>query len=380
MNCAHSLINKINMSIKHTKLWRFFSSIKLAVWLLAIIALFSLVGTLIPQNQDSDFYLSKYGQYGYQVLSKTGLNSVYSSWWFILCLILFALNLSVCILNRFSIKNRSLGSFFAHFSILVILIGALIGMFLGQKGYIQIKEAEEAGSFISQNKQVNLGFSIRLNDFIFNESIDPKEKLLIYSCPKEAVCGMADSAKPGKSDKLIAEISTDIGAVSDIGDTGYSVKILRYVSDFMMDTASKQVVSRSATPNNPAIELEVKDKKGNLKKIWAFARFPDMHQEAGAEFKFVYKWETRRPKDFISKVSIIKDGKDIINQDIRVNEPLHFGGYTFFQSSYDNQDLSWSGLQVVNDPGVPVIYLGFILLIVGLVMIFYINPLTQQRR
>ena len=367
------------MNIKHTGIWRFFSSIKLAIWLLVIIALFSLIGTLIPQNQEAEFYLGKYGQYGYQALLKTGLNNVYASWWFILSLILFSLNLTVCILNRFSLKHRSLGSLLAHISILVILIGALIGMFYGQKGYIQIKEGEEAGSFMSQNKRIDLGFFIRLNDFILNEHLDPKEKLLIYSCSKEAVCSMADPVKPAKDDKLIAEITTDIGAESDIGDTGYSVKVLRYVPDFMMDTATKQVVSRSATPNNPAIELEVKDKSGKVKKVWAFARFPDMHQETGAEFKFVYNWQARRPKDFISKVSIIKGGKDILDQDIRVNEPLRFGGYTFFQSSYDNQDFSWSGLQVVNDPGVPVIYSGFILLIAGLVMIFYINPLKQRR-
>ncbi len=367
------------MSIKHTKLWRFFSSIKLAIWLLVIIALLSLIGTLIPQNQDPEFYLGKYGQYGYQVLSKIGLSNVYASWWFILTLVFFALNLAVCILNRFSIKNRSLGSFFCHLSILVILIGALIGMFFGQKGYIQVKVGQEVGSFISQNKKADLGFFIRLNEFVFNEHIDPKEKLLIYSCPKEAVCSMTDSVKPGKDDKLLAEITADIGAESDIGDTGYRVKVLRYVSDFMMDTATKQVVSRSASPNNPAIELEIKDKNGNVKKVWAFARFPDMHQESGAEFKFVYNWQARRPKDFISKVTVIKDGKDIISQDIRVNEPLRFGGYTFFQNSYDNQGLSWSGLQVVNDPGVPVIYFGFILLIVGLVMIFYVKPLTQRR-
>lgn len=367
------------MSIKHTKLWRFFSSIKLAILLLAIIALFSLIGTLIPQNQEPEFYLSKYGQYGYQALLKTGLNNVYSSWWFILALISFSLNLAVCILNRLPIKKRSLGSFFSHLSILVILSGALIGMFYGQKGYIQIKEGEEINSFISQNKRIDLGFSIRLNDFIFNENIDPKEKLLVYSCSKEAVCSMSDPVKPGKGEKLLAQIPTEIGTESNIGDTGYSVKVLRYIPDFMMDTATKQVVSRSSAPNNPAIELEIKDKSGNLKKVWAFARFPDMHQETGAEFKFVYNWAERRPKDFISRVSILKGGKEIINQDIRVNEPMRFGGYTFFQSSYDNQALSWSGLQVVKDPGVPVIYFGFILLILGLVMIFYINPLTQRR-
>lgn len=367
------------MSIKHTKIWKFFSSIKLAIWLLVAIALFSLIGTFIPQNQEPEFYLSRYGQYGYQALLKAGLNSIYSSWWFILSVILFAMNLCVCLLNRFSLRRRSLGSFISHLSILVILSGALIGMFYGQKGYIQIKEGEEANSFISQNKRVDLGFSIRLNDFIYNENIDPKEKLLIFLSSKETVCSMSDSVKLDKGEKLIAQIPTDIGTEANIGDTGYRIKVLRYTPDFVMDTVTKQVVSRSGAPNNPALKLKVKDKSGNVKVVWVFARFPDMHQAPGSKLKFVYNWVVRRPKDFISKVSILKEGKEIINQDIRVNEPLRFLGYTFFQSSYDVEDLSWTGLQAVNDPGVPVIYLGFVLLIFGLVMIFYITPLTQRR-
>ncbi len=368
------------MPVKHIRIWRFFSSIKLAIWLLVVIALFSLIGTFIPQNQEPEFYLSRYSQYGYQALLKTGLNNIYSSWWFIMSLILFAMNLSICLLNRFSLRRRSLGSFISHLSILIILIGALIGMFYGRKGYIQIKEGEEVNSFISQkNERVDLGFSIRLNDFIYNENIDPKEKLLVYSCHKEAVCSMSDSEKPGKGEKLIAQIPTDIGTESNIGDTGYRLKVLRYIPDFVMDTVTKQVVSRSGKPNNPALELEVKDKSGNVKVVWALARYPDMHQAAGSEFKFVYNWVVRRPKDFISNASILKEGKETINQDIKVNEPLRFSGYTFFQFSYDVENLNWAGLQVVKDPGVPVIYLGFILLIFGLVMIFYITPLTQRR-
>lgn len=104
-----------------------------------------------------------------------------------------------------------------------------------------------------------------------------------------------------------------------------------------------------------------------------------MHQQISADFKIKYNWAPRRPKDFISKVTILKDGKEIFSQDIQVNEPLNFAGYNFFQSSYDTRDLSWSGLQIVKDPGVPVIYAGFVLLIVGLVMIFYVGPLMENK-
>jgi len=369
------------MSIKQVKIWKFFSSIKLVIWLLVIITLFSAIGTLIPQNEESAFYIDRYGHSGYQFLSQTGLVDVYASWWFILSLILFSLNLLVCFLNRLSLKARSLGSIISHLSILVILLGALTGIFYGQKGLIKINNGEEVNSFVSRNaKKVNLGFSIRLDQFIYKESIDPKEKLFVCSGQKEGVCNMHDSSgAKGKPQGVIAGIPTEIGVESAIADTGYKAKVLRYLPDFVMDTSTKKAISRSAIPNNPAIEVELKDKTGKVKTFWVFARFPDTHQETGADFSFFYNWVGRRPKDFISKVTILKEGKEIIERDIRVNEPLSFGGYTFFQSTYDSEGGNWSGLQVVKDPGVPIVYLGFVLLILGLVVIFYVNPLIQRR-
>lgn len=353
------------MSIKKTRIWGFLSSIKLAIWLLAVIAALSLVGTLIPQGQDPAFYIDRYGHSVYKAMLETGLANVYTSFWFTLLLVIFSINLAVCILNRAVFKIRALGSLLSHVSILVILIGALIGLFFGQKGLIKIHEGEKVSTFADQNKrEIDLGFLIKLDKFIYNEHIDPKEKLLVYPA--------------GKGDSPVAEISAETGVELDIADTGSRIKVLRYVSDFAMDTATKTVVSRSARPNNPAIEVELKDKDGKTNQFWVFARFPDMHQKMGPAFKFVYHWAGRRPKDFISKVTIFKDGREVIKKDIRVNEPLHFGGYTLFQSSYDTEQLSWSGLQVAKDPGVGVVYAGFIMLTLGLVIIFYINPLIQS--
>lgn len=334
------------MSIKKMRIWKLFSSIKLAIWLLALIGGLSLVGTFIPQDQ---------------------AHLVYARAPFILLVILFSINLTVCLLNRLSLNRRMLGSTLTHASILIILLGALIGALFGQKGLVKIGEAETISSFISKGgRHIDLGFSIRLDKFIYTEHIDPKEKLLVYAL---------DQAE----EKLIAEIPTEIDIESDIADTGYKIKVLRYIPDFAIDTVTKVASSRSARPNNPAIEVRTRDRAGKESTFWVFARFPDIHQKMGSNYKFVYHWVGRRPKDFISKVTILKGDKEVMSKDIRVNEPLRFGGYTFFQSTYDAEGLAWSGLEVVRDPGVWVVYLGFILLIVGLIIIFYINPLIQRR-
>lgn len=367
--------------MKHTKIWKLFSSIKLAIWLLSIIALVSLVGTFIPQNEGQDFYISRFGQIGYHTLLKTGLIDIYSAGWFLLLLVLFALNLFVCLINRFSLKGRLLGTTLTHISILIILFGALIGMLFGERGFFMINKAEEISSFSGRNKQqVDLGFSLKLNDFIYNEYIDPKEKLLVLPREEGGFCDMH-----GKKDKeplartFIAQIPVDTNMEYSVGDTGYTIKVLRYLPDFVMDTVTKTAVSRSSSPNNPALEIEIKNKEGVIKKTWVFARFPEMHQQVSESFKLVYNWQMRRPKDFISDVSVIKDGKVELRKKIRVNDPLRYGGYSFFQASYDTDNLNWSGLRVSNDPGVGVVYLGFILLIIGLVVIFYLNPLLVRK-
>lgn len=295
-------------------------------------------------------------------------------------MVLFFLNLIVCLLNRPSLKERSPGSFLAHISILIILLGALIGILFGQKDYLKINKGQEVNSFISRGEKVPLGFSIRLNDFIYNENIDSKEKLLVYQRSKseKGICDLDKPPAVKKAEVFLAEISVNPGIEQVIGDTGYKIKVLRYLPDFVMDTSTKVVSSRSARPDNPAIEVALQDPKGGIKTAWLFARFPDIHQEISADFRILYNWAPRRPKDFISKVTILKAGKEILSRDIQVNAPLNFAGYNFFQSSYDSQDLSWSGLQLVNDPGVPVIYAGFVLLILGLVMIFYVGPLTRR--
>jgi cytochrome c biogenesis protein ResB len=63
---------------------------------------------------------------------------------------------------------------------------------------------------------------------------------------------------------------------------------------------------------------------------------------------------------------------------VQVNQPLSYKGYTFYQLSYNPEDLSWSTLEVVRDPGVVVVYSGFALLMVGLLIIFYLNPWLSQ--
>ncbi|MEJ2201526.1 MAG: cytochrome c biogenesis protein ResB [Desulfuromonadaceae bacterium] len=81
-------------------LWRFFASVKLALTTLILLAVASILGTLIKQGQAPEYYQQEYGEQLARLLARCDLTHMYGSWWFLALLSLFALNLIVCSLER----------------------------------------------------------------------------------------------------------------------------------------------------------------------------------------------------------------------------------------------------------------------------------------
>jgi len=86
---------------------------------------------------------------------------------------------------------------------------------------------------------------------------------------------------------------------------------------------------------------------------------------------------------FVSHVRVIDNGRVVLKKDIQMNDPLRYRGYVFYQASYDAEagDASpYTILSVKSDPGVWFVYAGFAMMTLGLVIVFYINPLFGKRR
>ena len=96
-------------------------------------------------------------------------------------------------------------------------------------------------------------------------------------------------------------------------------------------------------------------------------------------YRLVYVQE-ERVADFYSVLQILDGDEVVAEKKIEVNDPIRYGGYAFYQQSYDSKGLSWSGLQVRKDPGVPLVYGGFLVQIIGMIIIFYINPLIRKAK
>ena len=70
------------------------------VILLCLIAAISVLGSLIPQNQDAMTYVNQYPDY-YGLILKTGLDHVFTTWYFLALSGLLCLNLIFCSIVRF---------------------------------------------------------------------------------------------------------------------------------------------------------------------------------------------------------------------------------------------------------------------------------------
>lgn len=83
------------------------ADLRLAIILLLAIALFSISGTVVEQGQSVEFYQSNYPEHPalfgfltWKVLLIAGLDHVYRTWWFLSILILFGSSLTACTFTR----------------------------------------------------------------------------------------------------------------------------------------------------------------------------------------------------------------------------------------------------------------------------------------
>lgn len=375
-------------------------SLRFSLFVVGLIALACIAGTLVPQGgQVSRFVMENPGSHkGLAFMERVGLTNVFSSWWFAGLLIVFSLSLMVCSLRRYrsiarstgAARVRVIGSLVTHISLLLVLAGGVIRILWGEKGILQLSEGESSAVCASQTgTPMPLPFSVRLVKFelelykMTDEPGDAMDVLYVQWPEKQLLVPIA-------LDGTNAPVVIAPGEKASPDDT-FRVKVERYLPDFYMDGASGEARSRSQVPNNPAVYVSVIG-AGVTNAQWVFARFPDFsrHNAAGAgvplRFRLVSSatrqmmMRSQGPvKAFKSTVEFIENGKVMLAKTIAVNSPVTFNGYTFYQLSYNPEDLRWTSLQVVRDPGVPVVYAGFLLMLVGLTVVFCVGPYLDDK-
>jgi len=79
-------------------------------------------------------------------------------------------------------------------------------------------------------------------------------------------------------------------------------------------------------------------------------------------------------RDYFSDLVVFEGGQTAAEKTIEVNDPLHYGGYHFYQSDYDHEAGRYTVLQVVSDSGLWLVWVGMVLLVGGAFWRFWAEP------
>jgi hypothetical protein len=220
-------------------------------------------------------------------------------------------------------------------------------------------------------------------------AVNPKNEIL-YRIRKKGVLGEVKKLKVGE------EVAT--------GWMTIQFKVADYISDAVASVSYSKVnvpQGKSEGPP-PAIHLKI-EKEGKTVDTWLqqgdvtqlvlqgnpyLIRYGLRAYPLGFSMK-LKKFEigryagTNSPSSFESSVEVSnpKAGENFETK-IYMNNPLHYKGFTFYQASYQEGEggPNVSILSVASDPGTPIKYAGSILMVSGIILMFWFKPLFVKKR
>jgi cytochrome c biogenesis protein len=379
------------------------ANLKVAIAILLLIALFSILGTVIEQGQPLDFYRDNYPEHpalfgflSYKVLLAIGLDHVYGSWWFLSLLMLFGTSLIACTSNRqipilkasqrwfYYTKPQSfaklplateivggnisnlvqslqrknykiyeagdrlyarkglvgrVGPIVVHASMLLILVGSIWGSLTGFVAQemipsgqtFRVQNITEAGVWSAN--QIPKDWSVRVNRF------------------------WIDYTANGKIDQFYSDLSVVNNDGKELDrQTIHVNKPLKY-KGINFYQANWDIYAIKFTLNNsPILQLPVRklEPKNGGRQVWGtwIPTKPDL--SAGI---------TLITPD-LQGTFLIYDEKGELLTTVRTNGSAEVNGVTFTLK----EAIGSTGLQIKADPGIPIVYAGFGLLMLGVVM------------
>jgi cytochrome c biogenesis protein len=383
------------------KIFRFLADLRFAIFILLLISFCSIIGTLIEQDQSIEIYKLNYpltnqlfGFFSWDVILNFGLDHVYKTWWFFSLLLIFGMSLITCtylqqipalkiarrcqffrttqtfnrlkistvltkfnlnkILSRLKINEYSLfqqkniiycykgligriAPIVVHSSMILILVGTLIGSLCGFKAQEIIPKTETFHiQNVFNNGQLTIipPISSRINDF-----------WITYT-----------------KQKTVSQFYSDIS---------------------ILDSKGNEINRKTSFVNTPFIFNGIYYYQTDWNLVGL--RFQDFNQTV-IEYPLINILNTKNKiwLTWVSNDSTITQGIIAIIDNLEgycsiYNDSGSFLGNLELNEKIINEKeltlieiLSSTGLQIKSDPGIPLIYIGFFFLMLS-TLISYIT-------
>lgn len=271
------------------KIWDVFASVKLAIVIFAGISLTSIVGTILEQRAADERNLriltNLFGESLaptlFRIFDTLGFMDMYHSWWFIGLLVLFAINIVICSLDRLPRIWR-----------------------LSKEPMSPLPE-EKIRKFLISREIVLKGKPDRVRDIL----LESKHTGFKFKEVREEK-GFQFFAQKGNYSRLgvyMTHLSILVILAGAIIGIRFGFKGFMEIQE---GTVSNVVFS--GMDRQMPLDFYVRCDTFELE----FYGLSDM------------------PKEYRSWLTVIKDGREVLRKPITVNDPLTFEGVTFYQSSY----------------------------------------------
>jgi len=257
-----------------------------------------------------------------------------------------------------------------HLGCILVLVGAMWGSNAGHELQRRVSGIDKfpAGEMVifegySENRVTmennertkKLPFIIRLKDF----RLEYYEPAYLHI-----------QSRDGQRWRIPVKANTEFSLGSDLG----AVTVVRVFENFKITIdGDKRTAYDDPRPGyNPALEVQIKHPDGTVRTQYAFKRFPG---HIHTEDKFLLRYQ-RTISDYVSELQVIKNKEVVAEKSIEVNHPLHFGGYHFYQHYYDVRAGQYTILMVVSDTGLNVVYVGYVMLCMGVFWQLWLRRLS----
>ena len=333
----------------------FLSSLKLTIPLLIVLAGLSVIGTIITQKASEHEYLHRYSETTYAILKGLGLLDMYHSWWFIGVLVLVVINLIACSWKRLPnvwrqvLKTKSgyarLGTYLTHLSVLLILVGGLIGALWGFKGYVEITEGAAVEAIFLNNPQQTmrpLGFQVRCDEFhvAFYPDGAPREYVSTLTFIEE--------------DRTVLD-HAPLRVNHPISYKGLTFYQASYGIGILPIVEVRKKSGKGAAHIMQLSEGEAQPIPGSEVQIGLMRYREEVHGLGEAILLVIFTPDSE------------PEGFWLFRRDSGMGG-LQVGNFIFIFKDLEKR--YYTGIQVAHDPGVPVVWVGCSLLVIGMVVTF----------